>query len=187
MADIWEERKKGLEEAFFTQRDHELLEQLKKQYASEDEVAALQAASGITNRELLQILVDRGIDASALTALILTPLVEVAWADGQIEERERAAILKAAEAHGVQAASPAHQRLEQMLKQRPDIALVAAWKQYVREISKTLTPEMRAFTKANMVGRAKQVAEAAGGILGFNKISTMEQAVIDDLSRAYDA
>jgi hypothetical protein len=37
-----------------------------------------------------------------------------------------------------------------------------------------------------MVARAMHVAEAAGGILGFKKISATEQAVIDDLSRAYD-
>ena len=39
-----------------------------------------------------------------------------------------------------------------------------------------------------IIGGAKRVAEAAGGILGFgNRISREEQAVIDELERAFDA
>lgn len=186
MADIWEERKKGLEEAFFTQRDQDLLEKLRKQYASQDLIASLQEISGITDRVLLQKLVDSGVNAPVFTALVITPLVEVAWADGQIDNRERAAILDAAVARGVAKGTPAFEWLERMLNHRPEIAVIAAWREYVREISKTLSPELRAAAKRNMVARCKQVAEAAGGILGFNKISATEQAVIDDLSRAYD-
>ena len=186
MADIWEERKKGLEEAFFTQRDLDLLEKLKKQYASEDLIAGLQSVSGISDRTLLQKLVDSGISAPIFTALVLTPLVEVAWADGQVEDRERGAVLEAASVRGVAKGTPAYEWLERMLKQRPDIGLIAAWREYVREVSKTLSPELRASAKRDMVTRCRQVAEAAGGILGFNKMSATEQAVIDDLSRAYD-
>ena len=91
-----------------------------------------------------------------------------------------------AAARGVVKDSPAYEWLERMLKHRPDMALIAAWREYIRTVSKTLSPELRASAKRDMVTRARQVAEAAGGILGFNKMSATEQAVMDDLSRAYD-
>jgi hypothetical protein len=186
MADVWNDRKKALEEAFFTKRDQDLLEKLRKQYETEDQVVALQAVSGIQDRELLQKLVDCGIGPGAFTAMTLTPLVEVAWADGQVEEQERAAVLQAADTYGVKRGTPAFEWLERLLKNRPEIAVIAAWKEYIREICKTLTPELRATAKAEMVQRATKIATAAGGILGFNKISATETAVIDDLARAYD-
>jgi hypothetical protein len=186
MSEAWNERKKSLEEAFFSQRDQDLLERLRKQYESADQVAALQAVSGLQNRELLQKLVDCGIGPGAYTALMLTPLVEVAWPDGQVEEKECTAILKAAESHGVQPGTAAREWLERLLRDRPAIAVIAAWKDYVREVCRTLTPELRAAAKHEMVQRCTKVAEAAGGILGFNKISATETAVIDDLARAYD-
>jgi len=186
MADGWEQRKIGLEEAFFRKRDQDLLEKLKQQFESQDKIAELQAVSGITDQTLLQKLVDSGVGPGIFIALVITPLVEVAWADGQIDDRERTAVLSAAGANGVQAGSAAYQWLERLLKHRPDIAVVAAWKEYVRDLCKTLTPELRASAKREMIARSKHVAEAAGGILGFNKISTTEQAVIDELARSYD-
>ena len=50
----------------------------------------------------------------------------------------------------------------------------------------TLRESARGALKEDLLGRARAVAEAAGGLLGFgNKVSKSEQAVLDDLEEAF--
>ena len=187
MADnVWDERRKNLEDAFFAERDRHLLEELRKHYSTSDKLAALRGASGISDEATLQRLVDSGVDASVFTALMLVPLVEVAWSDGHVQESEKDAILKAAESHAVARGTPAHIWLERMLVDRPDPSVLAAWKAYIGALVKELPPAAVEASRTQMLSWVTRVAESAGGILGFgNKISTMEQATIHELARAY--
>jgi hypothetical protein len=189
MADnVWDERRKSLEEAFFKERDRHLLEQLRKQYAEADKIAALHAVSGISDEATLQKLVESGVDASIFTALMLVPLVEVAWSDGAVQENEKEAVLKAAEAHAIARGTPAFIWLERLLLERPDPAVFAAWRAYVGALAKELPPQAVEASRNQMLRWVTRVAEAAGGFLGFgNKISPMEQATIHELERAYGA
>ncbi len=184
--DVWAERRKSLEDAFFAQRDRELLEQLRKHYQSSDQLAALRGVSGIKDDATLQKLADTGVDASVFAALMLVPLVEVAWSDGHVEESEKDAVLKAAETHAIARGTPPYIWLERMLVDRPDPSVLAAWKSYIAELVKELPPTAVEASKTQMLNWVTSVAEAAGGILGFgNKVSTMEQATIHELARAY--
>lgn len=184
--DVWAERRKNLEDAFFAERDRELLAKLKQHYDSSDQLAALRGVSGIKDDAVLQRLVDSGVNAGVFAALLLVPLVEVAWSDGHVEEGEKDAILKAAEEHAIARGTPPHVWLQQMLMQRPEPSVFAAWKLYVSTLARELPPAAVAASKTQMLHWITSVAEAAGGILGFgNKISTMEQATIHELARAY--
>jgi hypothetical protein len=184
---VWDERRKNLEDAFFAQRDRELLEKLRAHFESSDRLAALRNVSGIDDEAVLQKLLDSGVEPAMFAALMLVPLVEVAWSDGHVEESEKQAVLKAAEAHNVLRGTPPYIWLERMLVDRPDPTMIAAWKQYVSALSKDMPAEAVQTSKTQMINWLTSVAEATGGILGFgNKISTMEQATIHDLSRAYD-
>jgi hypothetical protein len=184
--DAWDTRRKNLEDAFFAERDRELLEKLRHHYQSFDQIAALRGVSGIKDEKVLQTLIDSGVGPGVFTALMLVPLVEVAWSDGHVEESEKDAVLRAAETHAIPPGTPPHQWLEQMLVHRPDPSVLAAWKEYVSALVKQMPPEAVAASKNQMLSWVTSVAEAAGGILGFgNKISTMEQATIHELARAY--
>ena len=57
--------------------------------------------SGLTDPDLLNLLLELGIDSETLAALTLVPLVEMAWADGSISAHERVAVLEAATLIGV--------------------------------------------------------------------------------------
>lgn len=184
--DVWAERRKNLEDAFFQERDRQLLEDLRRHYQSSDQLAALRGVSGIQDDQVLQGLIDSGVNASVFTALMLVPLVEVAWSDGHVQENEKDAVLKAAESHSIARGTPAHIWLEKMLIDRPDPSVLTAWKTYVSTLVKQLPPAAVEASRTQMLSWVTNVAEAAGGILGFgNKISTMEQATIHELSRAY--
>lgn len=180
-----DDRKRALE-AYFDQQDRELIERMRNKMVAQEREVELSAATGITDRMLLSDLGKGDADIGAMAALGLIPLVEVAWADGQISAGESSAVLKAAASMGVPQGSPAYALLEKWLKTRPSPGAVSAWKEYVRALVKTWPEERSWAIKNSILNRATSVAQAAGGILGMgNRISAKEQAVIDDLSSAF--
>jgi hypothetical protein len=114
------DRRKALEDAFFAKQDTKLVARLRQERERSLAIAALKGASSIEDPDLLGRLVDLGIDARSWTALALVPLVEVAWADGRVEPKERDAILAMARQHGVAPGSPGDALLESLLAQRPE-------------------------------------------------------------------
>ena len=74
-----------------------------------------------------------------LLASSLAPLVLLAWRDGVLEDRERSAILRAADEQGVSHSGTAYQLLEKWLNERPGDELVAAWKGYVAALRTNLS------------------------------------------------
>jgi hypothetical protein len=181
------DREKSLEEQFFSRQSAELKERLRQKHQAEATAAELAAVSGIEEGELLRRLVELGIRAESWVALSLVPLVEVAWANGQVEAKERHAVLSAAEANGIPAASPAHQMLESWLTHRPAPGLLQAWGEYTVALCATLDPAQRRSLREQILGRARHVAEAAGGFLGLgSKVSREEEVVLEALAKAFD-
>ena len=112
--------------------------------------------------------------------------MEVAWADGSVDDNERDAILAAAEAAGLARESASGRLLDGWLTQRPDREVLSAWKEYVEALCATLTDDGKNALKRDLVGRARSVAEAAGGFLGLgSKVSKSEQDMLDELERAF--
>jgi hypothetical protein len=183
--DFLGDRRKALEEAFFAKQDAKVIAKLRAEREKSLAIAALKSASTIEDPELLAKLVDLGIDARSWTALALVPLVEVAWADGKVEPKERDAILAAAREHGVMAGSPGHALLEGFLATRPEPAVFATWGSYVTELVANLSAEDRAAMRARLVERARKVAQSAGGMLGIASISAAEKRVIAALEKPF--
>lgn len=185
--EILAERGKGLEEEFFRKREREVLERLRAKKAREESLAALAEVCGFNDQSVLGRLVDLGIEAETLASLSLAPLLAVAWADGRIEESEREAILSVAVERGVHQGTPARELLESWLEGGFSRAMADAWHDYIRALCEELAPDERAALKSELVDRARDVAEAAGGFLGLgSKISREEQQVLDRLAAAFE-
>lgn len=183
---ILDDRRKALEEEFFARQNQRLLQQLQETTAAKAQAEALAAASGITDAAVLQRLAAIGLNSETVAALALIPLIEVAWADGRLEAREQSALLAAAEQTGLSKGSAGYQLLEEWAKERPSPQVLAAWKAYVAALSSTLDAQAKQALKQDLLGRARAVAEAAGGFLGLgSRISSAEQAVLTELERAF--
>jgi len=179
-------RKNELEEKFFREKDQELIQAMREKTATFKRKQALAEASGIEHDHLLDQLDEMNVTSETLTALSLVPLIAVAWADGKLDDKERAAVLAAAEQAGLEPDHPGHELLKGWLKQKPDEKLYAAWEHHVEALSKTLNDEAREALRADLVGRARTVAEATGGILGLgSKVSREEHAALDRLEAAF--
>jgi len=180
-------RGETLAESFFKKRDQELIKKLREELSSEGDRSSLKSASGIEDEAVLKGLVEQGITPESLTAVSLIPLVAVAWADRQMSDSEKTAILKAAAEAGIGADSAAYGMVESWLETRPEDDLLEAWKSYVASIKSKLDPAATGQLKHSVLTRSKDVASAAGGYLGIgNKISAAEQSVIDELKAAFE-
>lgn len=184
--DIFEDRRKSLEEQFFAQQNEKLKQKLKATFEKEQTRESLKAATGISDEAVLDMLIALNVNHQTLAAFALFPLVEVAWADGTLDEKERAALLAAAAADGMVPGTPGHDLLEGWLQHAPGEPGRAAWRAYAGELARKLNPAERVRVREELLRRARGVAEASGGILGFgNRISAREEQVLDALKEAF--
>jgi hypothetical protein len=184
--DLLGDRGKALEESFFAKQNEALRQRLREAEETKAKREALSAASSVTDDGLLDKLVALNLPGETLAALSLVPLVVVAWADGSIDDKERSAVLSAAEEAGMSKQGVSYQLLEQWLAERPPPEMLAKWKDYIDALSATLSEEARQVLKSTLLGRARGIAEAAGGFLGMGqRVSSAERAVLEELERAF--
>ena len=127
-----------------------------------------------------------------IAELALCPLVEVAWADGHITPGERAGVLEAAKALGLDQRSKfCRSTLQRWLTERPPSEALVEWRRLLtptlaasdsrpaRKCERRLLDE--AITIAKMDERPFDEDSAVAGNTG---ITEEEQAVLDDLAAA---
>ena len=177
---------RALEDAFFAEQNRRLLEQLQEEARTAERREMLKAALEIEDGALLDRLIELDMNVESVVAFGLVPLVEVAWADGEIQNAERKAILGALAAKGAEPGGIAYQLVENWLAAKPEPELLETWRHYAAAIGEALEPERRESLKRAIMDQTRAVAEAAGGFLGLgSKISDAEQAKLDELEWAF--
>jgi tellurite resistance protein len=146
---------------------------------------ALAAVSGINDDLVLEKLIALDLRPETLASISLVPLIEIAWADGDVDQKEKDAILSAVSKFGWTADSLNYELLDQWLKNKPSESLLTAWKHYVDAVCHKMTNEEVAHFKKEIMAHVTVVAEAAGGFLGIGKISAEEQNMITQLESAF--
>jgi len=175
-----------LEEQFFANQDAELVAKLKAELKAKEAKTALASASGIKDPAVIDELFELGINPTTLAALSLVPLVEVAWADLELDKREKGAILKAAAEKEITPGTASYSLLENWLKAKPDKAFRKAWTDYVHALCQNLSAENKDSFKKEILESAYFVAKASGGFLGMiEKISSAEERVLSELEAAF--
>lgn len=183
--DLLAAKSRALENSFFRERDLGLLAYLRSQ--ADQTRNQLAEISKIHDIKVLDELIRVGITAESFTALSLLPLVRIAWADAEIQDSERAAILQAAETEGISKDSTNYQLLKGWLDDRPDPTLLEAWREYAVELAKELDDASLAEVRRITMDRARRIAELTGGILGLShQISKGEERALIDLARAFE-
>jgi hypothetical protein len=188
MADSYSLNKdaKALEDAFFAEQNRKLLEQLQERARTAERRAVLKAALELDDDALIDRLVELDMNVESVVAFGLVPLVEVAWADGEIQSAERKAILDALASKGAEPGGIAYRLVENWLSHKPEPQLLETWRHYAAAIGEALEPARRDALKRAILDQTRAVAESAGGFLGLgSKISDAEQAVLDELEWAF--
>ncbi len=184
MANSLIDRSRTLEDEFFFKEDQKLIQRMREIKKMEETAVTLSQVSGIRNETILKKLVELGVSASTLAAAALIPLVEVAWADGTVDEKERTAILQAAE-HGGAGEVP-RSLVDEWLRKKPEPKLFKAWMVYMEGLCGELSQAQINALKVEITGNARMVAEASGGVLGTGfRISAKEEAVLKKIDGAF--
>ncbi len=177
---------RSLEEAFFLREDKKLLDSLTAIREMEDTKRALSEVSGIKNDLVLERLVSLGVSPEVVASLAVVPLIEVAWADGRVDDKERTAILDGLRASGVPAGGVEVELVESWLNRRPDPNLLEAWAHYVKYLSRAMNDTERAAFKAEILKSTRAIAEVSGGFAGLRKVSAGERDMLEKLQKAFD-
>lgn len=183
MTDIFKERERAFENVYFSKQDAKLLEKMRQRAALQEVAEALADKLRVEDAELLQRVADLGLTRGTGAALLLAPLVQVAWAEGKVTPAERQEIFDIAASRGVVAGSPPGEKLEAWLEQRPPDSLFEAAMEVLRIAGALLTPEEREERRRTLVEACERVARVSGGglakLLGLSDgISGAEAAVL---------
>ncbi len=180
-----EERGRALENQFYEKENQQKLAAMKSKLDTQGSKDELRKASGMSDEAVLDKLVALGLRANTIAALSLVPLIQVAWADGKIQDNERVAILQGAHGKGLEKGTPGYELLQTWLQNPPKDELFVAWEAYIKALTAQLNDEQNRLLKNQIVGFAKMVAAAAGGILGFGKVSATEEKVLGRIEGAF--
>ena len=180
-----EERGRALENQFYEKENEQKLAAMKAKLEKQETREELRKASGMSDDAVLDKLVGLGLKTNTIAALSLVPLIEVAWADGSIQDNERSAILQGAHGKGLEQGSDGYELLQSWLAKRPDPALLDAWEAYIKALVSQLNEEQNRLLRNQIVGFAKMVAAAAGGFLGIGRVSKSEEKVLERIETAF--
>jgi hypothetical protein len=140
----------------------------------------------LLDAELLGRLNSLGLDESSYRALLVLPLVVVAWADGDVSAAERDRITAAVEAN-VTLKLEAQRVFRDWLTHRPSDHYVERGLEVLADLAlrirgMTLVTDNVAKWKELALG----VAKADGGVMGLFSVSAAEKKAIDELSARLD-
>lgn len=171
-------------ELFLQALENEVAQRIRVEAASDAGREGLLRSTGIHDDVLLAELGKLGITADGLVALRLFPLVLVAWAEDNVDAKERAAVMDEATKLGITDGSTARILLHQWLAQKPPGLGVDAWRRYTKEIFKGMSAAGRGRLITLTHSQMTAVARASGGFLGLGKVSGKEQAIIHQVLTA---
>jgi hypothetical protein len=184
-SDLLDKRKRSMEDIFFFEQDRRLIEQRKKLQQMRETKDSLAKISGIQDDAVLGKLVELGIRPETIATMIGIPLIEVAWADGGMDNEERKKLFEYAEKAGMRKKGLDPRIMSVWLKKRPGPDLLDVWIKYMQTLSKQLNEAERKSLRDELMADARSIAKAAGGVLGFRAISPEEKAMLEKLESAF--
>jgi hypothetical protein len=182
-----DDRRRALEDSFFQKQNDALTQKLKDAAAKVASHDQLKQLTGITDESVLGALAELKMGGAATMVMAMFPMIDVAWADGTLDETERKLILEFAAKNGVTAGSEANAFLTSWLSEKPESKWAQLWFDYTKALCANMKPDDKIMLKTTVIGRARQVAEASGGFLGVAfKISAAENKVLERLVQAFE-
>lgn len=187
MKDLLKDRERGAEADHFRREDARLLEKMRARAQVGEIAAALAAKLRIDDAELLRRVADLGLDRETGPAILLAPLVQVAWAGGSVTEAERTTVLELAASRGATPETAAYATVVGWLDRRPPDALFETAMAVMR-VGFSVLPEPEHNERIKgLIAACRRVAEASGGglawLLGMGDVVDHDESkVLDEIA-----
>lgn len=182
--EIFRGRERAFEAEWANRHDAELLRRLRAKAQLEAISEALAQKLQADDPALLQRAIDLGVTVDTGPAFLLAPLVQVAWAEGNVTPEEKETVLRLAAERGVEAGSAAYAQLVAWLVRRPGDQVFDTAVDIIRAGLAVLPAEEREARIYLMAEACHEVAAASGGglwhALGLSSgVSKEEHSFLD--------
>jgi hypothetical protein len=183
-----EDIRRTREDHYFLKLEQERLEELRKNAMRDEETRRLMEAAGIRDPELVRQLADAGFDAETFRVLYLVPLVQIAWSDGAVSQRESEQVLNVASLHGIGVGSAAYERLAAWLAERPSDEFFHTCLRGIKAMLRHRPAAEAQALSQDLVWYCTRIASASGGFLGLGpRVSREEETLLTRLAAELDA
>ena len=180
--DAFADRGRSLEEEYFHRKEREVIDKMRVRAAAEEQRRRLGEKAGVADEELLNDLQALGYTPETVMMLYLVPVIQTAWAEGGISQKERDLIVKAARSRGITEGTPCDQQLNMWLSTRPSDEMFEKSLRAIRTILQAQPENAREASEKDLLSLATAIASASGGIVGFRAVSAEEQQILKHIS-----
>ena len=181
--DKFAQREHWLEEEYFGRKNQELIKKLRERRAREADRQKMAEMMGVDDQEVLEALQDLGYTSETIPLLHIVPLVDVAWTEGGVADREREMIFKIAEARGVRPDGVAYETLSHWMENKPSERFFENSLLAIRIVLDLLPEEQRRASRRDLIAYCNQIASAvSSGIFGPGGIWEEERALISHIA-----
>ena len=180
--DAFAERGRSLEEEYFHRKEKEVIDKMRVRAAADEQRRRLGETAGVADEEVLRDLEDLGYTPETVMMLYLVPVIQTAWAEGGVSQKERDLIVRAARSRGITEGSPCDQQLNMWLSTRPSDEMFEKSLRAIRTILHAQPEGAREASGKDLLSLATAIAAASGGIVGFRTVSAEEQQILAHIS-----
>ena len=169
-------RNRTNEEVYFQKRDRELIEQMRQRAKAQQELRELGEKVGVTDPELSRELAEMGFTPETVKLLPLIPILEMAWAEGEVTTAERKMVVDVARGRGIEAGGTADLQLADWLDRRPEDSVFRRAGRLINALFESggrfhITPD-------DIIKYCEAIADASGGIFGIGRMSSDERSTL---------
>lgn len=137
-----------------------------------------------TSEEVAKEALELGFDKDTARVLPLVPLIEMAWADGDVSSAEDRTVRELAKRFGLEPDSEAFDFLTLMLREEPSDVFFERVNGVVAEL---VDQNPDNWDRNSLVEIVEQVAEASGGFFGLtDPINADEQELLEEFAELFD-
>jgi hypothetical protein len=183
--DVFHDRERAEEAAYFSQQDVRLIEKLRERARLSEIAGALAEKLKVDDRGLLDRVIKLGVTIDTGAAFLLTPLLETAWADGHVDRAERRAVLRLAQDRGVAPGSADMNQVLRWLTVRPPRALFEAALQTIKLGLSVLPRDEAEQRVAGIIRACERVARSSGALGTLLRVQAgvgaEERSVLDEI------
>jgi hypothetical protein len=180
------DRRRASEEDYFRRKDRELVEKMRQVSAAAEARRELGTKTGLPDADVEE-LQKLGFTPETVTLLPFVPLLQVAWAEGGVSDAERTLIVKLARARGIAEGSAADRQLSAWLSNRPDQQVFARASRLIGAMLEGGMGSEQGLSADDLVRHCESIAAASGGILGINRVSAEERALLASIAATLKA
>lgn len=166
-----------LENAYFAEKDRERRQALREKLEAAAKDKAIAEALHTDDDVLADRIRVLGFDGDSARVFDLLPLIHVSWADGKIQEDERALIFAVLEKRGIALGSEACHMVEMLLEKRPSDTYLEESLHVLRALKKK-----QGDSGDDIVALSEAVAHASGGLLGLGSVSKPERDLLQHIA-----